>query len=94
MSCLSAKASKILIQNFIMVFSTDRPRPMMKPPKLMRPARFGIKGNARVPSGKIKSGKKEVVGLVVFETAVAVDVDEEVMSTATDGDADEEVLVK
>ena len=56
---------------------------MMKPPKLMRPARLG----------KIKSGKKDVVGLVVFETAVAVDVDEELTFTTTDGD-DDEVLVK
>ena len=65
----------------------------MKPPKLMRPARLGIKGNARAPLGKIKSGKKDVVGLVVFETAVAVDVDEELTFTTTDGD-DDEVLVK
>ena len=75
------------------VFSTDRPRPMMKPPKLMRPAILGMKGNARVPLGKMKSGKKDVVGLVVFDTAVAVDVDEEVTFTETDGD-DDEVSVK
>ena len=75
------------------MFSADRPRPMMKPPKLMRPAKLGMKENARVPLGKIKRGKKDVVGLVVFETAVAVDVDEELTFTVTDGD-DDEVLVK
>ena len=68
------------------VLSMDTERPMMKPPKLMRPARPGMKGTAKVPLGKMKTGKREVVaGLVVFVTAVAVDVDEEVTFTATEG---------
>ena len=45
-----------------------------------------MKGTAKVPLGKMKTGKREVVaGLVVFVTAVAVDVDEEVTFTATEG---------
>ena len=42
----------------------------------------------------MKTGRKEVVaGLDVFDTAVAVEEDEELMSTATDGE-EEEVLVR
>ena len=66
----------------------DRERPIMNPPKLIKPARLGMKGIAKVPLGYMKTGKKEVVGVVVFDTTVAVDVDVDVTSTATEG-ADE-----
>ena len=56
----------------------------MKPPKLIKPAMLGMKGIAKVPLGYIKTGKNEV-GVVVFDTTVAVDVDVEVTSTATEG---------
>ena len=89
--CHHSQAPRIVTRKLLMlsktVFSEDKERPMLSA------ARLGMKGNARVPLGKMKSGKKDVVGLVVFDTAVAVDVDEEVTFTETDGD-DDEVSVK